>query len=66
MDPATIIVLALSACVIALLAWFEINSRRNEAKLESKSQSNFVHPDFETMKKSQSEGESRTANRKAA
>ncbi len=66
MDAATILVLALGACVIALLASFEINSRRNEANLESKSQSNFVHSDFETMKKSQGEGESRTANRKAA
>ncbi len=30
-DPATVLVLALSAGVFALLAWFEINSRRNEA-----------------------------------
>lgn len=37
MDAATIIVLVLSAGVIALLAWFEINSRRNEANMESKS-----------------------------
>jgi len=37
MDAATIIVLVLSAGVIALLAWFEINSRRNEANLQSKS-----------------------------
>ncbi len=31
MDPATVLVLVLCAGVIAMLAWFEINSRRNEA-----------------------------------
>lgn len=37
MDSATILVLLLSAGVIGLLAWFEINSRRNAANPESKS-----------------------------
>lgn len=37
MDAATILVLMLSAGVIALLAWFEINSRRNEANMKSRS-----------------------------
>ena len=37
MDGATILVLVLSAGVIALLAWFEINSRRNDANMQSKS-----------------------------
>ena len=32
MDPATIMVLVLSVGVLALLVWFEINSRRNEAR----------------------------------
>ena len=31
MEPATIMVLVLCAGVLALLVWFEINSRRNEA-----------------------------------
>lgn len=31
MEPETILVLVLSAGVVALLVWFEINSRRNEA-----------------------------------
>jgi Tfp pilus assembly protein PilV len=31
MEPAMIMVLVLCAGVLALLAWFEINSRRNEA-----------------------------------
>lgn len=32
MDPATTMVLVLSVGVLALLVWFEINSRRNEAR----------------------------------
>jgi hypothetical protein len=31
MEPDTILVVVLSAGVVALLVWFEINSRRNEA-----------------------------------
>jgi hypothetical protein len=31
MEPAMIMVLALCAGVLALLVWFEINSRRNKA-----------------------------------
>ena len=31
MDSATILVLVLCAGVVALLVWFEVNSRRNEA-----------------------------------
>ena len=31
MDPATILVLVLCTGGVALLIWFEINSRRNEA-----------------------------------
>jgi hypothetical protein len=49
MDAATIIVLVLSAGVIALLAWFEINSRRNEANLQSKSTP--AQSDTPTLKK---------------
>ena len=31
MEPATILVLVLCAGVVALLVWFEVNSRQNEA-----------------------------------
>ena len=37
MDSATILVLFLCAGVVALLIWFEINSRRNEANKKAKS-----------------------------
>jgi hypothetical protein len=32
MEPATILVLVLCAGGVALLVWFEVNSRRNEAR----------------------------------
>lgn len=65
MDPATILVLVLSACVVVLLAWFEINSRRNEANKESKS--TLAQSGLEVSKKnSQTEVESDTQKRKAA
>ena len=37
MDSAAILVLLLCAGVVALLIWFEINSRRNEASKKAKS-----------------------------
>jgi hypothetical protein len=37
MEPETILVLVLSAGVVALLVWFEINSRRNEASKKERS-----------------------------
>ena len=37
MDPATILVALLCAGVVALLVWFEVNSRRNEAAKQQKS-----------------------------
>jgi hypothetical protein len=37
MDSATILVLLLSAGVVALLIWFEINWRRNEASKNAES-----------------------------
>lgn len=37
MDSATILVLVLCAGVAALLIWFEINSRRNEASKRAQS-----------------------------
>lgn len=32
MEPASILVAVLIAGVVALLVWFEVNSRRNEAR----------------------------------
>jgi hypothetical protein len=37
MDSATILVLFLCAGAVALLIWFELNSRRNEASKNAKS-----------------------------
>ena len=37
MDPAMILVLVLCAGVVALLVWFEMNSRRNEASKKAQS-----------------------------
>ncbi len=39
MDAATIMVIVLTAGGVALLVWFEINSRRNEAKRKQMSDS---------------------------
>jgi hypothetical protein len=65
MDSATILVLVLSAGVIALLAWFEVNSRRNAANTDSKS--TLAHSDLEMLKKkSQTEMESDIHRHKAA
>ena len=50
MDSATILVLVLSAGVLALLVWFEVNSRRNEA-----SNKQMVTPDQLGMKSLQKE-----------
>ncbi len=39
MDAASILVLILSLGVLAMLVWFEVNSRRNDAKRKSSSSS---------------------------
>jgi hypothetical protein len=39
MNPATTLVFVLCAGVVALLLWFEVNSRRNEASKRAKSAS---------------------------
>jgi hypothetical protein len=63
MDAATIFVLILSAGVIALLAWFEINSRRNTARIESESTQSGPQT---SEKKTQTKADSDTGTRKAA
>lgn len=57
MDSVAILVLGLSLGVIALLAWFEISSRRNETKMASKS--TFVHSGVEAFK---NQGEAEVAS----
>ena len=65
MDAAMILVLVLTAGVIALLAWFEINSRRNDARKNSASTLSESH--LEAFKSSdQTEDESESQKRKVA
>lgn len=65
MEPAMIMVLVLCAGVAALLVWFEINSRRNEA---SKKQATKPVPSAPEplQKESQSKTESEIEKPKAA
>ena len=65
MDSATILVLVLSAGVVALLIWFEINSLRNEASKKQRSTPDQSCLDL-LQKKGQSTVESATRNKKAA
>lgn len=65
MEPATILVLALTAGGVALLIWFEINSRRNEAS--KKQMSTLAQPELGPLqKKAQSKVESEIDKTKAA
>lgn len=65
MDPANILVLVLCAGGVALLVWFEINSRRNETS--KKQMSTLAQPDLSPSKKeAQSKVESETDKTKAA
>lgn len=64
MESATILVLVLCAGAVALLVWFEINSRRNEASKKqtaSPAQSTFEPLQKETQSKPESEIEKRNA-----
>ncbi|HLZ42184.1 MAG TPA: hypothetical protein VKQ11_14540 [Candidatus Sulfotelmatobacter sp.] len=65
MDSATILVLLLGAGVVALLVWFEVNSRRNNASDKQR-----LTPDQFGMKSLHKEGqikvESETQKKKAA
>ena len=65
MDPATIMVLVLSAGVLALLVWFEINSRRNEARRRNEG-SPAVSPLKPLPKETQNQAELETEKKKAA
>jgi hypothetical protein len=65
MDPATILVLVLCAGGVALLVWFEINSRRNEAS--KKQTSTLAQPEPGSLKKeTQSKVESEIDKTKVA
>ena len=65
MEPAMIMVLVLCAGVAALLVWFEINSRRNEAskKQAAKLAQSAVEP---MQKEAQSKAEPKIEKGKAA
>ena len=62
MDAAMILVLILTAGVVALLAWFEINSRRNEALKESKSA--LAQPTLESLNTRTERGDDSTTHRR--
>lgn len=64
MAMATILVLVLSAGVLALLVWFEINSRRNEARI--KGQSKTPCPTAGIAKGSEAQGQPVSEAKKAA
>jgi hypothetical protein len=64
MDSATILVLLLCAGVVALLAWFEINSRRNGAGKNQ--ESTLAQSGAAVPKKRQTSVEPKRENRKAA
>jgi hypothetical protein len=65
MEPAMIMVLVLCAGVAALLVWFEVNSRRNEAskKQAAKPAQSAVEP---RQKETRSKAESEIEKGKAA
>ena len=64
MDSANILVLVLCAGGVALLVWFEINSRRNTSK---KQMSNLSQPELGPLKReAQSKAESEIDKTKAA
>lgn len=62
MEPTTILVLVLIAGVFALLIWFEINSRQNEARMKRK----LSHVQSESGPPKESNVQSETEQRKAA
>ena len=64
MEPTTILVLVLIAGVFALLIWFEINSRQNEARMKQKP--NLVQSEPGPRKDPESNLHSGTEDRKAA
>ena len=65
MDAATIMVLVLCAGVATLLVWFEINSRRNEAR--KKQTATLSQSTFEPLpKEAQTKAESKVEKTKAA
>lgn len=63
MAMATILVLVLSAGILALLVWFEINSRRNEARI--KGQSKAPSPTAGAAKGSEAQGQPVSEAKKA-
>jgi flagellar basal body-associated protein FliL len=65
MDSASILVLVLCVGVFALLVWFEMNSRANEAR--KKQSSSAAQPDMNAFgKQATNTAESEAAKKKAA
>ncbi len=65
MDAASILVLVLSVGVLALLVWFEMNSRANTAK--EKQSSSIAQPDMGAVREQATNtAESEAAKKKAA
>jgi cytoskeletal protein RodZ len=64
MEPSTILVLVLIAGVFALLIWFEINSRQNEARMKQKP--SHVESESGPQTEIESNVQSETEHRKAA
>ena len=64
MEPTTILVLVLIAGVFALLIWFEVNSRQNEARMNQKL--SHVQSESGPLKEIESNVQSETEHRKAA
>ena len=64
MDAASILVLVLSVGVLALLVWFEMNSRANTAK--EKQSSSIAQPDTGAVREQATTAESEAAKKKAA
>jgi hypothetical protein len=64
MEPTTILILVLSAWIVALLVWFEINSRRNQAR--SKPGPQPCPSASDPLKGAESEVSSEAKNKKAA
>ncbi len=64
MEPTTILGLVLIAGVFALLIWFEIDARQNDARMKQKL--SHVQSEWSPQKEVESNVQSETEHRKAA
>lgn len=61
MDAASILVLILCAGVVALLVWFEVNSRRNDAREKSPTPEQRHHGTVQTRNETEHSGNQKAA-----